>query len=924
MGHRLPEELTSFVGREPELAELDGLLSTRRLVTVTGVGGGGKTRLAMRLAARIGDRWREGAWLADLAPVTDPSLVPQVVASVLEVLVEPGHPSAQQASLAARIRERPLLLCLDTCEHVLDAAADLADTLLRRCPEVTLLATSREPLGVEGETVWRIPSLRPEDAHRLFADRAALADPHFDPGPVEAAIAAVCDRVDRLPLAIELAAAWVRALTPAQIAGGLADSLRLLEGGPRSAVARHQTLLASMAWSHDLLAPDEQVFFRRLGVFAGAFTLAAAREVAFAAPAGGGAPARANGPERGVLSLIGRLLDTSLVTAHQVQGEVRYRMLDTVRQYAGEQLRAAGETEELRDRHLDHFLALAEQAEPGLDTDQDHWRSLLESHRADLNAALRWALSPEPERAVHGRRLAAAIARQWFLRGQAAEGLGLLSRAIELDPEDTSPLHARLLAGTAMLGMISGRTDLAAQAARSGLEITDPSTEQTTGATPAGVARARCLAMAAYPAFFTDFERCQELAAQARSLAEVAGDAFARDWATVMEAYSLQTRNRHEEAAELARLAFTRSHPRGDRFTAAFARGVEIFTTMVSGDVTGATEIGQEAVQIATPLGDYFAVGTNSCNAAHALVLAGRLPEARAMMEPVVRSVDTAAEADVVGFMVPYGLLHLADGDLEGALGWFERGVARMSNTDPDWTAARCLPGLVGTLRRLGRTGDATTWADRAVEVETGFDAIYELTAILDEQGLLARGDPARARDLHLRALALRVAHGLRTGYADSLDALAAVAMDADDPAEATRLASAADTTRQQAGYPRPPVDQPGHQALVASLHASLSDDRFREAWREGAETDLNSLVAGLTRGRGPRDRPQTGWASLTPTEIEVTRLVRDGLSNPQIATRLYMSRSTVKTHLAHAYAKVGVANRAALAALAGTELDDC
>ena len=181
MAHRLPEELTSFVGRESELAELDALLSTRRLVTVTGSGGGGKTRLAVQLGARIGDRWSEGAWLVDLGPVTDPALVPQVVAATLEVLVEPADPAAERASLAARIGDRRMLLFLDTCEHVLDAAAELAETLLRRCPELTLLATSREPLGVPGEAVWRIPPLRAADAHQLFAERATLVEPHFDP-----------------------------------------------------------------------------------------------------------------------------------------------------------------------------------------------------------------------------------------------------------------------------------------------------------------------------------------------------------------------------------------------------------------------------------------------------------------------------------------------------------------------------------------------------------------------------------------------------------------------------------------------------------------------------------------------------------------------------------------------------------------------
>jgi DNA-binding CsgD family transcriptional regulator len=723
-------------------------------------------------------------------------------------------------------------------------------------------------------------------------------------------------RLDGIPLAVELAAAWVRALSPAQIAAGLEDSQELLGGGARRAIPRHQTLLASMDWSHALLGEQEKIFFRRLAVFSETFTLDAAAAICVTpAPAASGTPMAAPGPGPGAaaLRLLGRLVDTSLVTVRAGGGPVRYRLLDTIRQYADDQLRLAGEAAEFRNRHLGYYLTVAEQAEPGLDTDQDRWRQLLDSDHDNISAALHWGLSPPASRAARGRRLAAAMARQWLLRGQSPEGLGFLARALDLDAADRSPVQARLLAGTAMLGMVSGRIDLVTEAAGRGLEI----------AAEAGdaVARARCLTMSAYPYFFTDFPRRQAIAARGRAAGEAARDPFARDFGAVVEGYSLLTRNRLAEAAALARLAFERSWSHGDRFCAAFARGIEQWVAIYHCDLPGAVAIGEEIVRIAQPLGDYFTVGTLTSNAAQALGMAGHLARARDLMDGVVRSLDTAAEADMVGWMVPLGLLHLWMGELEQAVGWFERGVQRMSGESRDWTAARCLPGLACALRRLGRTDEAARWAAVAVRVTTGFDAPYELSYALDEQAWLAHGtDPARARELHLEALTLRRISGLRVGYLDSLDALASLEAGAGHHAEAAGLLAASTVARDEMGYPRPPVGVPGHESLVAALRARLGE-RFDGLWREGAARPADEWAAALTRGRGRRDRPAVGWGSLTPAELDVARLSTQGLSNPEIAARLYLSRSTVKAHLAHIYAKLDVANRTELATIASREL---
>jgi len=898
--HNLPEDLTSFVGRREELMGLDQLAEERRLLTLTGVGGCGKSRLAIEAARRRVDQWPDGIWLTDLGSVTDPVQLPRVTAASVGVLLEPGAEPTR--ALVARLRRRRLLLYLDTCEHLLEATAALVETILSECAEVSVLATSREPLGVNGEAVWQVPSLNTDDAVQLFVERASLAAPGVDLKDALDDVQAVCARVDQLPLAVELAAAWTRALTPTQIVSGLDDSFRLLTGSRRRAVARHQTLQASMDWSHELLAEDERTAFRRLAVFSGGFTLAEVQAVC-------------DTDDAVDLELLARLIDKSLIVAEPGPDEARFRLLDTVRQYAEERLRAAGEVETTRDRHLDHFLRLAEEAEPGLDSDQDVWREILHSRRDNIEVALEWGLSSTGERSDRGRRLAAAMARQWFVCGQSAEGLTFLARAIELAPEDRSALQGRLEAGAAMLGMISGRTDLVTDAAERGLEISRVVGDDRT--------RARCMTMAAYPWFFTDFERCQALATEARAAGEASGDAFARDWATVLVGYTLETRNRLDEAADVARVGYENSWARGDRFCAAFARGIDLFVRMLSGDLREAEAIGHEIVDMIAPLADYFARGTNTANAALAIAMAGHIDVARNLMDPIVSSLDDAVDVDVVGFMVTHGLLHLWDGDCEGAVQWFERGTRLLRDEPRDWTATRCLPGLVTALRRLGRVDEAAEYAATGVTLATEHQAPHELSNLLDEQARMARGDDAtRARDLHHQALALRVEHGLRLLYVDSIDALAWLDADTGLFEDSVRLLAISEAARHEMGFPRPPVDTADHDALVARLHEELSPEDYEAAWQDGPTRSLEDTVASLMRGRGPRGRPPTGWEGLTPTELEIIGLLVQGRSNPEIAKQLLMSRGTVKAHLTHVYAKLDVANRTELATLAAPRLD--
>src|SRR3569833_1055952 len=386
-----PAPPTTFAGRATELRALATALDDARQVTNAGPGGSGKTRLAIE-AARRGE---EVCW-ADLTGTTDPLVVPELVASAAGVLPDRGA----LPSHVRPLRDRRMLVCLDNCEHVVDAAAEVAAALIRACPGVTVLATGREPLRVPGEVVWRVPPLSAAAAVALYEERSGT-------GPAPAAVRTACAR---------LAALLVR--------------------GPRGVAARHQTLAASMAWSHDLLDEDDRVLFRRLGAFHGGFTLDAARGVC-----GSGRVA--------VLTGLRRLVDKSLVIADTRGSVARYRMLETVREYAVARLEASPEAGPIRDRHLDVYLPLPDDARPPLARDMDAWREAGGAERENLLAAAEWGLAQDdPER---GRRLAAGLPWLWHLNGRGHEGLTLLRRAVTRGADERTPLQARLLTGLALV-----------------------------------------------------------------------------------------------------------------------------------------------------------------------------------------------------------------------------------------------------------------------------------------------------------------------------------------------------------------------------------------------------------------------------------------------------------------------------------------
>jgi predicted ATPase/DNA-binding SARP family transcriptional activator len=445
----LPHQLTSFIGRERELDELEGMLTRTRLLTLNGPGGCGKTRLALELArGRVGD-FEHGAWLVELAPIGDPALVVQQAATALGLELRSTRDPLDV--LAEQIGERRLLLVLDNCEHVIGACARLVDALLRACPALEVLATSREALRVEGEVVWRVPSLALPDAGgalsvdalgryesvRLFCERAAAVAPTFTLDADNAgAVADICLRLDGMPLALELAAARTAMLAPAQIAERLHDSLALLTAGTRGGVTRQQTLRATLQWSHDLLSAPERVLFRRLGAFSGSFAIDAVEGVCAAGEL----------PAADTLELLGWLVEKSLVQVEPMAGEHRYRLLETMRQYARERLVEAGEHDEAQRRHRAWYLALAKAEDP-TPTGGGSRPRWLERDHDNLRAALASGLEHDPQTAL---RLAVALWWFWVARGYFAEGSRWTEAALAVAPEPAE-LRARALAANAIL-----------------------------------------------------------------------------------------------------------------------------------------------------------------------------------------------------------------------------------------------------------------------------------------------------------------------------------------------------------------------------------------------------------------------------------------------------------------------------------------
>jgi predicted ATPase/class 3 adenylate cyclase len=596
LANNLPIQPTRFIGREREIAAVRDLVSAQRLVTLAGTGGAGKTRLALQVAADLIDAFTDGVWLVEIGPVADPSFVPQAAASVLSVREEPGR--TPLATLVEYLRTKHLLLLLDSCEHLVQACAELANTLLRTSPRIHILVTSREVFGIGGEAIWRVPSLSlppsppppPEaldqyEAVGLFLERAVAANNSFRlTAQNAAAVLEICERLDGIPLAIELAAARVRMLSVDQIAARLDDRFRLLTGGSRAALPRQQTLRALVDWSYGLLQDNERVLFRRLSVFGGGWSLESAEAVC-----------GYDGLDPyDVLDLMTQLVDKSLVVSEEHDGQQRYRMLATIRQYAGDRLTDAGETEIVRSRHLDVFVALVERAKP-----EEYDTELLANLGRDydnLRAALRWAIdSADAERAL---RLAGGLWDFWSVRGYYTEGRAWLTEILALPGvADHAQHRVRALQTAGHLANCQGEYPAATTLLEESRAISNE-----LGDTTALAASLHLLANSA--AGRGELERAAELYGEARQLNQRANNRAAEILNILQLAEVSLQRADLVQARQLAMESLQTSRQRSQRW--AIARSMHVLGRVATaeGDFATAADMHQQSLAIQESLND--------------------------------------------------------------------------------------------------------------------------------------------------------------------------------------------------------------------------------------------------------------------------------------------------------------------------------
>jgi predicted ATPase/DNA-binding NarL/FixJ family response regulator len=900
----LPMSMTAFVGRERELDEIRSLFREgKRLVTLVGIGGIGKTRLAVHLGLSASDLGWADVYFVELASLTNPDLVGD---AVLESVG--GGPSSSPLQAAAeRLREATALLVLDCCEHVLGAARRVAEVLLRRCPFVTVLATSRSPLEIEGELVWQVPPLsmrkrghagetEASDAARLFADRAGHVQARFELGEdVTGAVEAIVRRVDGIPLAIELAAARVRVLSAKEIAEGLDDQLRLLRGGHRSD-PRHQTIRASLDWSNELLTDQERRLFARLSIFSGSFDLEAA-----AAVCAGGTIVFDQ-----VLDEIEGLVDKSLLAVERRAGTTRFRMLDFVRQYASERLAAAGEDVLLADRHRVYFRELAERADRELWPLAPAGRARLDDESPNLRAAIDNGCARAPEDAL---ATVGGLGLYWRVRGRMAEGVTAAEQSLVVAPPEASPAQALALTHLANLTFWLGDFTRTQSAATSALEM---------GAA-IGDTRSQALALCRLGALVIlgDASAGDPMLLRAAELARTAGDpiALADSLCSLAISYFCQDdpdamRSPIEETLRMSEAIGHEDDIRWCLWCLAHA-------AFSAGELAGARAHAERALAMMPgqdPLSRYFAVEVLSLLDANMGAADAARERAEAYLE---QSRQGRRRLGTGVLMHALSVAALAAGDLDRAAEWATSLYEHESEVRYlGWHAQEILVAVA-----LAR--------DDSAQAKIHVERLLAAAELLNNRraqaighlglarAVLLEGDDQRAESVTHDALKVLMDHGWRPAVIDALDILAEIALFQRQHERAVRLSAAADKQRSILGLVAFPHARKRNEQHLAAVGTALGAENLERAFEDGARLSLEEAVAYAQRGRGEHASATHGWASLSPVERQVVELASRGLNNPDIARELFMSRNTVKAHLSHAYAKLGVANRTELARLA-------
>jgi predicted ATPase/DNA-binding CsgD family transcriptional regulator len=801
------------------------------------------------------------------------------------------------------------MILLDNCEHLLDSSAHLASALLKECPSVWLVATSREAVGVEGEVSYRVPSLSFPSADlnldlledlpafesvKLFIDRAEQVRPHFSATAENAAaIATICRRLDGIPLAIEWAAARIRMLSPAQIADALSERFDLLIGGARTALPRQRTLEASLDWSFNLLSVEERAVLARLSVFSGTFDLNAAEEIT----QGGGID------RYRILELLSGLADKSLVQVEESGVEARYRLLETVRAYARQKLVDSGELADVRNGHLDYYVTLAEGAEPELRGPWfSEWSKRLTEEIDNLRTALEWAISSHQEE--KHLRLTGALLVFWVNRSMYAEIQQ--SMEVALSGATDRAVRAKALSSAARMSVMAARYRCAVELARECVELAREINDE------------RSLGWALLSLGWAEFwmgERGLDHMEEAVRLGKELADSHLEISASIYRGVLEGAMNSLAAAVPLLDDAIVSARALGDEHllsTALFFRGLSS-----EGRPVEAKAFFEECMEVSRSVDDRTLLSYAKSELSEMAVLEGDYAGARAL---VLEAFEIARElGGITAAFARHNLasLEFVEGNMDAAESYATQLLEEWRGSELVWFVAS-LTSLLGEVSlargdlqssRL-RLEEALEWSRKSQWPRLVAEALYYL-------GRLARseGDVTRAESLVHEALDVTSKYGYVPGICDALEYLAGIAAQLESYEEAVRLFGGAARLRELIGYVRFPAMREGYEVDIAGVRETLAEEVFDRAWTEGLALTMGEAIDYARRGRGERKRPTVGWGSLTPTELEVVRLVSQGLSNPQIAERLFIARNTVKAHMSHIFSKLGTASRAELAA---------
>jgi predicted ATPase/class 3 adenylate cyclase/uncharacterized protein HemY len=800
--NNLPIQVTSFVGREREIREVTALLGDTRLLTLLGPGGTGKTRLSLQVAANQLESFADGFWFVELAPLYDPALVPQAVASALSVREEAGRPLL--STLTEYLRARSVLLILDNCEHLVDACARLADGLLRTCPRVTVLASSREALGTPGEVTYRVPSLSlPDPRHlpsverltdfegvRLLVERASSVKPGFRLTDANAAAAVqICQRLDGIPLAIELAAARTKSLSLGEIAAHLDERFRLLTAGSRTVLPRHQTLRGLIDWSYELLAEPERALLRRLAVFAGSWNLAAAEAV-----------------DADALDLLARLVDKSLVVADEEDGETRYGLLETIRQYGLEKLREAGEESVVRDRHRDFYLALAEGAAPYLQgPEQATWLRQLETGHDNLRAALRWCLDRGNIETTF--RFAAALDVFWDTHGHITEGRQWLDQMLP----------------------------------RAG-ELPVPPTAGSRLAHPAALDAAARMSLRQ-----SDFARARELYLESLELWRAVGDR--RAVAEVLNNLGdllrqLGDRRQGKAMIEESLLLFRQV---ADNRGIAHALSNLADILLAEGDQQQAKRLFEESLPLFRATSDRRGLSHGLNNLGGILTREGHYGGAEALYRDSLRLAEEVDDKHAVA------TAHRSLADVarhqrrfDDSLARYRQSLEMFLSLDDKFCAGKSMLGL-------GWLGYETANLERATSVAQDALALYREIKVPAEEALalnllgrlaLHQGRFETAKEHLKQSLGIQQSVSDAAGIAMSVEDLAHVAYARGNRTLMVQLLAAADAVRRSNGISMSARERESFDTAVASARSALEEAAFQAAWAMGGTSPLGDMLS--------------------------------------------------------------------------------